>query len=418
MHQASKEGAGRFLLDQIDYLKTQAYAIFAVVPSMGPLCEALSERGVQFEILRNPWWTKAAFAGTPRERAATLAAARVMAGLFLRWEIDLVYTQTIVAPAGALAAAMAGKPHVWHIHEFSHNPECIEMTLPRPALAHLLNLTSNLIIFNSHAVASEWQGWLPANHTAIVRNWVNRKSVAANEPQVAEFSLGGSRFNITVVGSVLPWKRQLDAVQATAQLIREGLDISLLMVGPFLNPAYRDQITAFIAEQGLQERIRLLGYVENPQRLMQSSQATVVCSRLEPFGRVTIESMILGVPVVGANSGGTAEIIEDEVSGLLYPVGDIDALARQLRRLIMDKDLRQRLGAGAVIRAGQFSSAEKEMRPLLGLLSPLRGASNPSWPLGEILGAQYSLKWGLRQHGRVLLGRAKRRVKDLLRRKS
>jgi len=143
-------------LDQIDYLKTQAYAIFAIVPSMGPLCEALRERGVQFEILRNPWWTKAAFAGTPRERAATLAAARVMAGLFLRWEIDLVYTQTIVAPAGALAAAMAGKPHVWHIHEFSHNPECIEMALPRPALAHLLNLTSNLIIFNSHAVASEW----------------------------------------------------------------------------------------------------------------------------------------------------------------------------------------------------------------------------------------------------------------------
>ena len=149
-------------------------------------------------------------------------AARVMAGLFLRWEIDLVYTQTIVAPAGALAAALAGKPHVWHIHEFSHNPECIEMALPRAALAHLLNLTSNLIIFNSHAVASEWEGWLPANHTAIVRNWVNRKSVAENERQIAEFGLDGSRFNITMVGSVLPWKRQMDAAQATARLINSA----------------------------------------------------------------------------------------------------------------------------------------------------------------------------------------------------
>ena len=312
---------------------------------------------------------------------------------------------------------MTGKPHVWHIHEFSHNSECIEMSLPRPALARLLDLTSNLIIFNSHAVASEWQGWLPPHRTAIVRNWVNRKDISESEHQVAEFNLHGRRFNLITVGSVLPWKRQMDAVQATAKLIREGLDISLLIAGPFLHPAYRDQIAAFIEKHGVQERIRLLGYVEHPQRLVQSSQAAVVCSRLEPFGRVTIESMILGVPVVGANSGGTAEIIEDEVSGLLYPVGDIDALARQLRRLIMDKELRQRLGANAVIRAGQFSSAEKEMRPLLDLLPSLGSEFNPSWPLGEILGAQIPRR-GIREAGRVWWGPWQRRVKDLVRGKS
>jgi hypothetical protein len=128
--------------------------------------------------------------------------------------------------------------------------------------------------------------------------------------------------------------------------------------------------------------------------------------------------MMQGVPVVGANSAGTAEIIEDEVSGLLYPAGDIGALTRQLRRLVQDRDLRQRLGANALKRAAQFNSADREMRPLLDVLSSLCNDFNPSRPLGEILGVQYPKKWDLRGRGRVFCRRWKRRIKHLMRQAS
>jgi hypothetical protein len=58
-HQATKEGAGRFLLDQIDYLKAKNFFICVIVPALGPLCEALIQRGVSFKVVNSPcWWTK------------------------------------------------------------------------------------------------------------------------------------------------------------------------------------------------------------------------------------------------------------------------------------------------------------------------------------------------------------------------
>jgi glycosyltransferase involved in cell wall biosynthesis len=273
-------------------------------------------------------------------------------------------------------------------------------------------------------VASEWQNWLPATKTKIVRNWVNQKFIPEHDSRKSEFKADTSRFNITMMASVIPWKRQMDAVRAVANLIGESLNVALLIIGPILNEKYRDDIIAFIKENKLQERVRLLGYVENPERIVKSSQAAVVCSHLEPFGRGTVETMMCGVPVVGANSGGTVEIIEDEVSGLLYPVGDIAALANQLRRLVKNEDFRQILGKNAIKRAEQFSSAEKEMGPLIDLLSTIRGAPNPSWPLGEILGDQTSAelknpeRLNGRELGKLLFRKLKCRIRRLIFRKS
>jgi glycosyltransferase involved in cell wall biosynthesis len=84
----------------------------------------------------------------------------------------------------------------------------------------------------------------------------------------------------------------------------------------------------------------------------------VHASRLpEPFGQVVVEGMAAGLPVVAAVPGGPAEIVDDGVNGLLYPAGDTVALARALRTLADDRDLRGRLGRAARRRAQDFSAA-------------------------------------------------------------
>ena len=74
----------------------------------------------------------------------------------------------------------------------------------------------------------------------------------------------------------------------------------------------------------------------------------------EPFGQVVIEGMAAGLPVVAVASGGPAEVIADETTGLLYPSGDVHALARIMRRLANDSALRGRLGQAARLRARDF----------------------------------------------------------------
>jgi glycogen(starch) synthase len=73
----------------------------------------------------------------------------------------------------------------------------------------------------------------------------------------------------------------------------------------------------------------------------------VVPSRYEPFGMVVLEGMLRGQAILAANVGGPAELLEHERTALLYPAGDVDALAASIVRLLRDPGLRTRLGAAA-----------------------------------------------------------------------
>jgi glycosyltransferase involved in cell wall biosynthesis len=90
-----------------------------------------------------------------------------------------------------------------------------------------------------------------------------------------------------------------------------------------------------------------------------------MCSRGEPFGRVTVEAMKQGVPVVGAASGGTIEIIQDGVTGLLYQLGDAEDLAAKIEILHWDRELLGRMGQEAHRWANSTFSLKKYTADLL-----------------------------------------------------
>jgi glycosyltransferase involved in cell wall biosynthesis len=94
-----------------------------------------------------------------------------------------------------------------------------------------------------------------------------------------------------------------------------------------------------------------------------------MCSQCEAFGRVTVEAMRAGLPVCGTNSGGTPEIIEPGVAGLLSPAGDAKALAANLMTLEADEDLRRHLANGALKSSQRFQRDrhDGELATILGL---------------------------------------------------
>lgn len=387
------------MLEEIEYLLGHGVQPFVVFPKDGPLCADLHRLGVETAFVPFSWWNKPHGLETPEEYDEALKAAQSIARLFARWQIDIAYTNTIVAGPGALAASLAGLPHVWHLHEFSYKENAIDMALPQRSLGRLMDLTSNLVFFNSRAVAGEWNGFLPAEKTRVVYNWTpstGGETIAASaSDSVTESLLNGATFVAASVGSIIPFKRHIDAVRSVGRLIREGLDVGLLIVGPPLHPGAHAELESVVAENGWANRIRILGYVENPTDLVRRADVALVCSDSESFGRVTIEAMSQGRPVIGADFGGTAEIIQDGSNGLLYPPGDIDALSNQLRRLIEDRELRAQLARGAENTAHGFRGPERSMTAVLADLRTLVGERNPSWPLGTLIETGYS--FGLSQ---------------------
>jgi D-inositol-3-phosphate glycosyltransferase len=86
-----------------------------------------------------------------------------------------------------------------------------------------------------------------------------------------------------------------------------------------------------------------------------AAEVVVVPSHYESFGLVALEAMACGTPVIASRVGGLQHTIEDDITGLLVPAGDPDALADRLRQLLLDAELRDRLGAAARARALSYT---------------------------------------------------------------
>ena len=100
---------------------------------------------------------------------------------------------------------------------------------------------------------------------------------------------------------------------------------------------------------GYRNRIHFTGWL-SPAEIYSwyaAADILVVPSRYEPFGMVVLEGMLHGLPVIAANVGGPADILDHGRTGLLFPPRDVNALTAALRQLVEDREIRQRMGLAA-----------------------------------------------------------------------
>jgi glycosyltransferase involved in cell wall biosynthesis len=94
----------------------------------------------------------------------------------------------------------------------------------------------------------------------------------------------------------------------------------------------------------IEESVEFLGYLKNPKFVMKQCDLLLMCSRNEAFGLVTLEAMQAGIPVIGTRSGGTVELVTDNVNGFLYTPGNYEELAEKLEFLYDNHDRVKEMG--------------------------------------------------------------------------
>jgi glycosyltransferase involved in cell wall biosynthesis len=138
-------------------------------------------------------------------------------------------------------------------------------------------------------------------------------------------------------------------IQACRLLKDRGYDLRCEIVG---DGPKRSELTALIANLGLEDTIVLCGalpYSEVMRRYAQATLFALPCvlgadGDRDGIPNVLLEAMAMHIPVVSTRFSGIPEVIEDGLTGLLVPSRDAEALARALARLLDDPDLRQKLG--------------------------------------------------------------------------
>jgi glycosyltransferase involved in cell wall biosynthesis len=165
-------------------------------------------------------------------------------------------------------------------------------------------------------------------YDAIDESWL-RTTRSAEEIRT-ELGIPAGATCLGILGNVQEWKGQRVLVDAMEQVARRHPRAHCLIVGGVhrAGQAYADELRNRVWQLGLGERIHFVGFREDVPDVINALDVVVHASvRPEPFGRVILEGMLLGKPVVASQAGGVLELIEHGKTGYLVPPGDISALA-------------------------------------------------------------------------------------------
>ncbi|MSR21452.1 MAG: N-acetyl-alpha-D-glucosaminyl L-malate synthase BshA [Gemmatimonadetes bacterium] len=145
------------------------------------------------------------------------------------------------------------------------------------------------------------------------------------------------------VSNFRPVKRVLDVVEVFAK-IREKVKARLVLVGEGPD---RPRALSRAADLGLGDDVLFLGRHGSVEELLSCADLFLLPSSSESFGLAALEAMACGAPVVASNAGGLPEVIEDGVSGYLFPVGAIDEMAAAGVRILSDDAFRKQMSLAA-----------------------------------------------------------------------
>jgi glycosyltransferase involved in cell wall biosynthesis len=338
-HAARIGGSELALLEAVHGLNLRGHEGHVVLPAEGELGSRLEGAAEVDVIPHNPWAGGARSLRTLVRGLAydILVARKRISELAVRVKADLVISNTITVCVGGPAAREAGIPHVWQICEIApeHN---IRFLIGRRLTFSLMRRYAVGFLVNSETTRSWYSSALPADRIHVLDY-----AVETPDPLPAQRPPDGP-FQLILVGQKSRAKGQHEAIDALGKLISDGLDVELTLLGAG-EPDYESELKARARRLGVDARVRFVGYDPNPAALVSTADVALTCSRWEAFGRTTVEAMKLGKPVVGADLGGTAELIRDGENGLLYEPGDVDQLAAHIAHLYRDRETARRMGA-------------------------------------------------------------------------
>ncbi len=348
-------GTERVLLDLATHAFEYGLVLRVLSPRQGPLVDVLNRLGVETEVVEAPaamlrasqrpghWHT------IPPALVGIGRWARALAAHPFCREAQVVYS---VAFKSHLAATVSRlRPVVWHLHEF---PPARSGAVWR----WMARRMPRALIANSEAVARAWEqgagsgerraGGRPSRRPAdppitVVPNGVELDRFTPRPATCWIHSALGLEPQTRLIGMpavFARWKGQLEVIEAFSAVVEEFPTVHLVFVGGSIYDTVAErrfgaELDERIAAAG--DRIHLLPFQPAIERAYPEFDLVVHYStRAEPFGRVVLEAMACGIPVVAAAEGGPIEIMGSgsTASGWLVQPRNPEALARVLREAL------------------------------------------------------------------------------------
>jgi glycosyltransferase involved in cell wall biosynthesis len=336
-------GGEKSFLDLLSHLPEQ-WDVLAIVPGGGELADNLRKNGIKTKIISlpsiRPWFV-----------FKILPSLKRFFDMFRRYRPALIYAN---GPRAMLYGGIIGKalkiPVIWHCR-IAERDRYLD-----PLLCRL----STKIIANSQATArrfkSRFQHKVRMVYNGIDIEWLRDGDIKKPDLIQRDWKV------ILVVARISKSKRYDLALSAFEKIASSDTKLHLVCVGAEdqLDPEGYNYLKKKTKQSQFSNRIHWIGQASDIRPWYKSADILLFPAEKEAFGRVLVEAMACGVPVVATRSGGVPEIVRDGIDGILVTPGDADESALAIESMLSDNNKRQSFSSFANERA-EFFSIDKHL---------------------------------------------------------
>lgn len=336
-HYAELYGANRSLLNLIEgLLEYKDLKVYLIAPMEGALTRKARELGISLEVM--PFLNEVELGPAKRRTAWPKKIVKFAYNWYIVWRYAsairkrgplVIHSNSSATFIGAYFAYWLKVPHVWHLREFGWIDCRMTYDFGEKYFRFWLNKAQAAIGISRSVFESR-----------VLPSSVERKRLIYNGVSHMKdlMPMNGKRVMVkdtvfAIIGWIMETKNQMEAIESFILLKRVRPDVRLVIVGEG-DPNYVAQIRKAIKDNGIEDMVSLTGFVDKMDEIYPSIDYLLMCSKNEALGRVTIEAMSYGIPVIGYNNGGTKEIIRDGYNGLLYSKGPQELYEKML--FVMD----------------------------------------------------------------------------------
>jgi glycosyltransferase involved in cell wall biosynthesis len=249
--------------------------------------------------------------------------------------IDIIHCNNGISFAieGIIASKLTGKVCVVHQRNFESE---------LPYFARYFAQTVKKFIAISNAIQRNLidEGDISNSKIEVIHNWINSKRIIAQKKET------NNGFNILWIGRLIPWKGAHLLIPIAELLLQHLDDFNIDIFGSYYDNKenYFLKMKNYINESGLSTKIHLKGYQDYKNIFKKKQYDIFIHTSLEPepFGRVVVEAMTNGIPVIATNMGGIHDIVQDGVNGFLYNPSDTSELVNKILSIKDDPKIRKK----------------------------------------------------------------------------
>lgn len=193
---------------------------------------------------------------------------------------------------------------------------------------------SSVVLANSEYVKSTFVRVSDSlSKVKVIYNPLDLKFLRKSEAESLNKTDSDNNYVIAVIGAITEVKNQMEVLKAFA--IMSDDSVKLRFIGEPRSSEkdkdYYKEIQQYTQEHNLQDRVEFTGFISDVRDQLQDVNLVCVPSDREPLGRVIFETQLYEIPILASSSGGNVELIEDNHTGYLYELGNIEQLSEKLK---------------------------------------------------------------------------------------